>query len=69
MVYMLCCDCLFDKLADVTVDEGGIVGVGVVTGGGNIDQGEALAFRPVAAVAQTRTCTVVFSCQKEYRTV
>ena len=68
MVYMLCCYCLFDKLADVPVDEGGIVGVGVVTSGGNIDQGEALAFGPMAAIAQTRACMVVFADQKQYRT-
>lgn len=68
MVYMFCCYCLFDKLADVLIDKGGIVGVGVVTGGGNIDQGQALAFRPMAAVAQTRTCMVVFAYQKQYRT-
>lgn len=41
---MLCCYCLFDKLADVLIDKGGIVGVGVVTGGGNIDQRQVLAF-------------------------
>ena len=58
----------FDKLAEVSVDKGGIVGVGVVTGCGNIDQRQVLAFGPVAAVAQAGTCTVVFAYQEEHRT-